>query len=115
MNKEFGAQSVEEELKDPPAGGEVQVEGAVDEFEAAQAPVVQLLHRHQKGIQWELTYWDLEGAQAELAGERASPRGLDVNHSVFEVACLVEVVRQRQGRHIGHGCGDELGRARVGC
>ena len=46
MDEEFRAQSFEEEFKDPPAGGEVQVEGAVDEFEAAQAPVVELLHRH---------------------------------------------------------------------
>ena len=115
MDEEFRAQSFEEEFQDPPTGGEVQVEGPVDEFEAAQAPVVQLLHRHQKGIQWELTYWNLEGAQAELAGERASPRSLDVNHPVLDVPCVVKIVGQRQGCHIGHGCGDEFGRSRVGC
>jgi hypothetical protein len=44
MDEEFRAETVEEELKDPSAGGEVEVEGPVDELETTQAPVVQSLH-----------------------------------------------------------------------
>ena len=115
MDEEFRAQSFEEEFQDPPTGGEVQVEGPVDEFEAAQASVVELLHRNQKGIQWKLPHGDLQGAEAELASEGAPSRSLDVNHPVLDVPCVVKIVGQRQGCHIGHGCGDEFGRSRVGC
>ena len=54
MKKEAGLHPREEKFQDSTAGREVQVEGAIDEFEMFDATAQQLLHFGEKGFDGKL-------------------------------------------------------------
>lgn len=86
------AMAAEEEFEDGACDVDVQVEGAIDEFEVARAAVQEALEGGQERFQREGADGDVEGGQAEFAGERAAAGGFDVEDAVGEVLVGVFVV-----------------------
>jgi hypothetical protein len=88
----FRTMSVEEELEDGGAGFEVEVEGAVNEFEGSCAAVEEALHRGEKFFQRELSDVVVERGETEIAVEWAAARRFDVDNAVCDVVVGVTIV-----------------------
>lgn len=113
MEEEPVAPVLAEEAEDGAADGQVQVEGAIDELELAGAAVEQALETGEEGFERELAHRDVERREAELAGERATSGGLDIEHAVGEVVVVVVGVRELEPGQVGDG-GVEDARRRWG-
>ena len=100
----------EQELQDRPAGFQVEIEGPIHELELPHAPVEQALEVIEQRRQRRLPHRDVQRGQAELAGERAAARGLDVDDAVRHVLVIIEIVGQRQLGELGQLRGNDLGR-----
>ena len=94
VEEKTGLIPFEEKFEDRGAGVEVEVEGAVNEFEGARAPLEEALHRGEKFLQWKLTDRSVERREAKVAMERAAARCFDVEDAVCDVLISVEVVGQ---------------------
>ena len=103
VEKQAVAMAVQEKLQNGFAGGDVQVEGAIDKFELTHAAVEQFLQFGQQGGQGELPHRHVERGQAEFAGERAAARGFDINDAVGDIFVVVEFVGQRELGGSGNG------------
>lgn len=101
--------AVAEEAEDGAADLEVQVEGAVDELEVARPAIEQALHGVEEAVEGERPDGNLEGRQAELAGERTAAGGFDVEDPVGEVGVGVLVVRQCHLREVGQRGVEDVG------
>jgi hypothetical protein len=98
VQEQAGAVALQEEFQNGLGNVEVQVEGAVDELELAEAAIQKRLHGGEEVVDRHVPHRHVERRQAELALERAAPRGLDVDDAVGEVVVGVEVVGQFQIR-----------------
>jgi hypothetical protein len=103
VDEETGGTSFEKELKDASGDDGMKVEGAVDELELADAAVEELLEGIEEGSEGELTDGDVEGRQAEFAGEGTAAGGFDVNDPVGAIGVVVEGVGQGDAGGIGDG------------
>ena len=110
MEEVAGPMAFEEELQDRPAGVDVEIERAVHELELPHAAVEQPLQFAEQRGQRRLPHGDVERRQAELAGERAAARGLDIDDAVRDVVVVVEIVGQRQLGELGQLGGNDLGK-----
>ena len=75
---------------------------------------VERLHRVEEAVERELAHGNVEGRKAELAGERATTGGLDVDDPVGAVAIVVEVVRELELDGIGDRCVEDVRGLRPG-
>lgn len=75
----------EEEAQDRLAGRAAQVEGAVDELEESCPALVQPPHLQQEALRIERHRGAVERGQAELAPERATARGFDIEDAMAQV------------------------------
>ena len=91
----------------------MQVEGAVDELESSRAAIEESLHRAEKAIERKLADRQIDGREAELAGERASAGGLDIDDTVAEVLVGVERVGKGQLGQIRQRRGEDPGCRRL--
>ena len=73
---------------------DVEIERAVNELELLQSAIQQLLHFAEEFVQRNLPHRNVERRQAELAGERAAARRLDINDAMRDVVISVKVVGQ---------------------
>ncbi len=89
-------QPIEKELQDAHRGLDLEVEGAVDELEAARAAPPQRIERLQERLQRKRPGGRVQGRQAELALERAAARGLHVEVALRQVGRAELAVGQRQ-------------------
>ena len=104
----------EEEFEDGPAGGDVEIERAVNELELLHAAVEEPLHFAEEFVQRNLPDGDVERRQAELAGERTAARRLDVNDAMREVVVGVKVVGQGDLGKVGQFGGNDFGQRSAG-
>lgn len=108
MDKKAGAPAIEKELENGGAGGEIEVEGAINKFELAGAAVEKFLQSLDQGGKRELADGNVERGEAEFAGERATARGFDIKDAMGEVFVGVEIIGK--GELVGkrQGGGDDL-------
>src|SRR5262249_15108394 len=86
----------EKEFQQGPAALEIQVERAIHELELLHPSIQQALESGEQFFEGRLTHRDLEGTQAELAGERTTARCLDIDYPMGNVVLRIKVVRQNQ-------------------
>lgn len=108
VEEESGPQAFEEELEDCLAGGQVQVEGAINEFELIGAAVEESLHRGQERFEREGPDRNIDGGEAEFAGKGATPGGLDIKQAVLEIGIGVMLVGRLDLGQVGQGGTDDL-------
>ena len=94
MQEEVRRQAVEEKLQDAQRAVDLQVEGAVDELEVAGATLEQIVQRRQEALFLESPGRLVEGAETELALERAAARGFDVEQAMRQIVGAVLGVGQ---------------------
>src|SRR5437870_2998964 len=92
--------ALEEKFQNGFADVEIQVEGAVNEFELLHAAVSQMLQRAKQRPQRKLAHWNVEGRQTELARERTTAGSLHINYAVGDIFAGVKVIGQGQFTHI---------------
>jgi Glycosyl hydrolases family 35 len=108
MQEQLRCVSIQKELQDRAADVQVQVKRPVHEFELPRAAVQQRLHRRQKLVQRYIAHGNIQRRQAELAGERTSTRGLDVDHAMLKVFLIVQVIGQDERGHFRQRRRDDL-------
>ena len=94
MQEQTLSPAVDEKLQDAGARGQVEIESAVHKLELSGPSIKKPLHGGQKRVGVKGPHGCVERREAELAGERATSGGLDVDDSVFEVLIRVELVRR---------------------
>lgn len=99
--------AIAEEAEDGSAGGEVEVEGAIDEFEMTGAALEESVHGGEEGFEGKGADGEVEGGQAKLAGEGASAGGLHVEDAMGEVVIGIELVGEGEFCEVGEGRGDD--------
>ena len=114
MDEEPLGPALKEELEDAPGNDGMQVERSVDELELADAPIEQRLHRVEKAVEGELTDGNVEGREAEFAGEGTTTGGLDVDDAVGAIALVVEGVGELELGRIRDRGVDRVGRFLAG-
>ena len=114
MDEEPLGPPFEEELEDAPGNDGMQVERPVHELELADAPIEQRLHRVEKAIEGELADRDVEGREAEFAGERATAGSLDVDDPMRTIAFVVEGIGELELGRIRDRGVDRVGRFLTG-
>src|SRR5437016_4596021 len=92
--------TLQEELKQDATGIDVQVEGAIHEFELPDASRDELFQFRHHPVERELTHWNVQRGQAEFASKGAAARGLDVDDAMGDVRIVIEGVGERQFRHV---------------
>ncbi len=109
MEKMAGLIAREKEFENGSAGGDVEIERAVNELELFQAAIQKLLHLAEEFLQRHLPHWNVERRQAEFAGERAAARRLDVNDAMRDVVIGVKVVGQGELGKVRRLGGNDFG------
>src|SRR5882672_2447579 len=95
--------SFEKKLQQGFADGEVEIEGPIHELEMFHAAIKQALQFLEEFRQRRLPDWNVEGRKAELAGERAASRCLDINDPMGNVPLAIKLVRQSQLAELRQG------------
>ena len=96
-----GGESIEEEGEDFDGAGDVEVEGAVAEFELAGAAREEAVEGGEEGGEGEEADGGVVGGDAVVAAHGAAARGFDVEQAVGEVGVGVFVVGELDRRKIG--------------
>ncbi len=87
----------DEEVKDGEAGFDVEVEGAVNKFEAARAACVERVELGKEGLRVEWPGGLVEGGETEFTFERAAARSFDIERALADVFGTEFAVGQREG------------------
>jgi hypothetical protein len=110
VEEEAVVPAIAEEAEDGTAGGEVEVEGAIDELEMPGAALEESVHGGEERFQGKGTDGEVEGGQAELAGEGATTGGFHVEDAMGEVVIGIELVGEGELGEVGEGGGDDAGK-----
>ena len=94
MQEQAGTVSVEEEAENFRGGFNVEIESAIHELELPAIPVEEALHGGKETVARKVSDGCVERGETEVAAERATARGFDIDDPVGNIVVSVEIVGQ---------------------